>query len=82
MHVRVALFALLVSACAYADADDDRFSKAVTETCKKSADEAKGMATRGPTGAVTQFVKCVTSPVDVGGGCKVPCSKPGSVVGE
>lgn len=71
----------LSSFSVFAGAKED-FVKAVTEQCKKSADDAEKMATPGRTGSVIQYKLCQTNPVDVGEGCKLTCTKDGSNLGN
>ncbi len=79
--LRCCVLGLVVgSSTAHADPKED-LVKAVVDQCKVAPDKAQSMATPGRTGTIVQFTLCVSSPVDVGDGCKVVCKKPGSNIG-
>lgn len=71
---------LLGSFQAHAGMKED-FIDAVVKQCSLSKEKAEELATPGRTGNVVKFTVCSEASIDVGGGCKVTCTKSGSTIG-
>ncbi len=57
------------------------FIDAVVKQCGLAKEKAEEFATPGRTGNVVKFTVCSEATLDVGGGCKVTCTKSGSTIG-
>lgn len=71
---------LLGSFSAQAGMKED-FIDAVVKQCSLSKEKAEELATPGRTGNVVKFTVCSEASIDVGGGCKITCTKSGSTIG-
>ena len=79
--VRLILLAsLLISGTASAGMKED-FVDAVVKQCSLDKTKAEELATPGRTGNVIKYSVCAEASLDLGGGCKVTCSKSGSTIG-
>jgi len=82
---RIALVALmLASSTVFAGAKGD-FIAALKAQCGKDDAAAAALASspeaKGRAGTVVRFKVCAEPTVDVGGGCRLKCSKGGNTIG-
>ena len=66
---------------AFAGAKED-FVDAVVKQCSLPKEKAEELATPGRTGNIVKFSNCAEASIDLGGGCKVTCTKSGSTIGN
>ncbi len=74
------LATILFSSVAHAGMKED-FVEAVKKQCSLDQAKSEELATPGRTGNVIKFSVCAETPVDLGNGCKVSCTKSGSTIG-
>ena len=86
---RLPLLALAILIClsnvpsAFAGPKEE-FIKAVVEqkSCKLPPEKAEELATPGRTGNIVKFTNCAEATIDLGGGCKITCTKSGATIGN
>ena len=77
----LAILVSLASVSAFAGAKED-FVKAVVEQCKLPQEKGEELATPGRTGNIVKFTNCAEASIDLGGGCKITCTKSGATIGN
>lgn len=75
------LVSIAIMPSAFAGAKED-FVKAVVDQCKLPQEKGEELATPGRTGNIVKFSNCAEASIDLGGGCKITCTKSGATIGN